>query len=169
MLSKEPGLLTPVFLAVMIPLRHWLNPQRIGKIERQPMQVLVILLAWSVAGLILLREEILNLHFDWEKAVLGLHDSADGAFDPAWDRVLMPFVLLGHYAQLLVAPIHLSIDYGYAVLGWRVSSGDIYLYVGAAVVCGWIAAVICALVPAKPDIICFAFWDWRFLMRWRRM
>jgi hypothetical protein len=140
MLSKEQGLLTPLLLAILIPIRrNQNNLSQPDPAERHPMQLLVGLLIWSLAGLIILREEILGLHFAWDRNLL------DFTIQPmirctGSDRWLMPLVLIGHYAQLLIAPIHLSIDYGYATLGWIVDRSDPYLYIGVAAVIAWIIA-----------------------------
>jgi protein O-mannosyl-transferase len=139
MLSKEQGLLMPVLLIILFPIRGATEPT-----ERRPMRVLAMLILWSVAGLIVLREEILNLHFAWERSRL------DFTIQPMMrsvgtDRWLMPVVLVGHYFQLLVAPIHLSIDYGYAVMGWKVDLADPYLYAGFFAIVAWIVCAIVAL------------------------
>src|SRR5207244_4498676 len=55
------------------------------------------------------------------------------------DRWLMPLVLLGRYAALLVAPLRLSIDYGSTVIGWRARAADPYLWLGAAALAAWVA------------------------------
>jgi tetratricopeptide (TPR) repeat protein len=139
MLSKEQGLLMPLLLAILLPLR-----EATDSAERRPMRVLAILLLWSVSGLIVLREEILKLHFAWERSLL------DFTIQPMMrsagsDRWLMPVVLVGHYLQLLLAPIHLSIDYGYAVMGWKVDLADPYLYAGFFAIAAWIALAIFTL------------------------
>jgi tetratricopeptide (TPR) repeat protein len=103
-----------------------------------PRQWLVLSLCFTLAGYIVLREEVLKLRFYWERGFL------DWTIQPmirsvGMDRWLMPLVLLGHYAALLLFPMKLSPDYGGSAIGWQVNLHDPYLYLGiaTAVACGF--------------------------------
>ena len=146
LLSKEQGLLLPLLLLAAIPLRRIAiapvltsndalenagvqddSHQLRRSPERQGRLTLVLLLLWSLAGYIFFRERILK--FWWDRSFL------DPMINPmrlalGADRWLMPIDLLGHYAALLIAPIHLSPDYGAGVIGWHVRMSDPYFYLG---------------------------------------
>jgi protein O-mannosyl-transferase len=126
MLSKEQGLLFP-FILLALALCTDRRPESAN--EKQIMLLLTLALCLAVAGLINLREEILKLPFEWDKVFLDetiqpLKDSGPR------DRMLMVFVILGHYASLMVAPWKLSIDYGTAVMNSTADLRDPYLYLG---------------------------------------
>lgn len=140
-LSKEPGMLIPLLLLVL----HWAwrraGGRKLDPRQRQAMLVLTALLLWTVCGLIFLREEVLDLKFEWDPSFL------DWVIQPlarahGAARVLIPIALVGRYLVLLVAPLRLSIDYGYAVIGWTISLRDPYLWLGSATILLWIAAVV---------------------------
>jgi hypothetical protein len=136
MLSKEQGMLLPFLL---LALAWFTRFKPASPREKRSLQLLTLILCWSVAALIVLREEILPLRFDYETNML------DVSLQPlirssAPDRALMVFVLLGHYAQLLIAPVKLSIDYGMAVLGSVADRRDPYLYLGIATLAAGVAA-----------------------------
>jgi hypothetical protein len=141
MLSKEQGMFMPAFLLVL-GICTGRRPQSAR--EKQAMMLLTLLLCWSVAGLVLLREEVLNLKFEWPLNFL------DDAIQPLvrstpMNHALMVFVILGHYAQLLIFPARLSIDYGLSVLTAVADRGDPYLYLGMAVAIAGIAALAVAI------------------------
>jgi hypothetical protein len=69
------------------------------------------------------------------------------------DRILMPLVLLGRYVGLLVAPVHLSLDYGSYVIGWRVNWHQPWIYIGCAAVLLWLGLFARAL--ARRDGVMF--------------
>ncbi|MBC8109224.1 MAG: hypothetical protein H7Z14_21740 [Anaerolineae bacterium] len=144
-LSKEQGmLLPPMLLAMALLTRQESNRAEHGdqvhtpgatlsyatrstrRISR-PALLLTILVCWSVAGYIVFRESILK--FSWDRGFL------DWTINPlvrsvGVDRWFMPFVILGHYVALLIAPIYLSPDYGSKVIGWTVRWNDPYLWIG---------------------------------------
>jgi hypothetical protein len=130
MLSKEPGMLLPLLLLAALSVRKkicgaWTNQ------EREPAKWLAVLMLWSVSLLIVLREEILHLRFEWERKWLDwtiqpLINS------PSPDRWLIPVALLGRYARLLAWPSRLSIDYGVAIINPTIPRNDFYLCLGAA-------------------------------------
>jgi hypothetical protein len=103
--------------------------------QRQAALWLVLLLSWMLAGYIAFREWLLPM--EWERGLL------DWSVNPlihstGLDRWLMPFTLLGRYALLLVFPLHLSIDYGGAVLGWTVRWHEPTIYIGFAAAALWL-------------------------------
>ncbi len=123
LLSKEQGLLLLLLLLAAIPLRQSAEP----RVERTGKLTLVLLLLWSLAGYMIFRERILK--FWWDRSFL------DSMINPMLlahgaDRWLMPIDLLGHYVALLIAPVHLSPDYGGGVIGWHVRLADPYVYLG---------------------------------------
>jgi hypothetical protein len=185
-LSKEQGLLTPLMLIAAIPLRRQaqVDPSETlrplgadiedARVRRQPLAyaqhltrsarrfsgpplLLVMLTCWTLAAYIVFRESILK--FWWDRSFL------DRTINPivrsaGVDRALMPFVLLGRYVALLVAPIRLNPDYGGDTIGSRISFTDPYLYLGAFTLMTLIVA--CAIAYRRRAwififcIICFA-------------
>jgi hypothetical protein len=111
---------------------------------------LVLITAWVWAGYLVGREHILK--FEWDLS------SMDPTMQPLMrsvglDRVLMPVVLIGHYAALFVWPARLSLDYGADVIGYRARVGDPYLWIGFAAIGGWCCAVIVAWVRRSGFIV----------------
>jgi len=143
-LSKEQGMLIPLLLLAL----EWLRRREGGDApdgrQRQAILLLTALLVWTIGGLIFLREEVLDLKFEWDPVFL------DWVIQPlahahGWNRALIPVALLGRYLGLLVAPARLSIDYGYAVIGWTIDCRNPYLWLGFATIALWIAAAaLCA-------------------------
>jgi tetratricopeptide (TPR) repeat protein len=150
MLSKEQGLLLPALLAALLPVRRnqKLPPAAADTTpdqrhaQRQAMLLTFALVIWSASALIVLREEILKLKFEWERGFLDVAMQPLVKSPPA-DRWLIPLALLGKYFQLLIVPTRLSVDYGLAVIGSTISRGNPYVYLGAAVL---IAAIFGAAI-----------------------
>jgi hypothetical protein len=134
--SKEQGMLLPLLL-LLLPLSLGID-RPMNERERRAVMWLVVLVCWFTAAYVVWREW--KFKFEWEIYFMDFSEQPMVRCSP-FDRLLMPFVLLGHYAQLLVFPIHLSIDYGGRVIGWVVRRNDPYLYAGVAVACGYIATV----------------------------
>ncbi len=137
-LSKEQGILIPPLLLVFGWL-VWRPMGDAGPRERSTIRWLVIVVTWSVAGYLIGREHFLKM--EWNR------DFLDWGMQPmvrsfGVDRWLMPVVLLGHYLQLLVFPVHLSPDYGAAVIGSSVHWSDPYLWIGIAAGASWIIAAL---------------------------
>jgi hypothetical protein len=147
MLSKEQGMLLPFMLLALALLMGW---RAQSKQEKHGKQALMLILCWSTAGLIVLREEFLNLRFEWERPLLDLATQPLKESGTA-DRVLMLFVLLGRYAQLMIAPVRLSIDYGMSVMTGVAGRHDPYLYIGIATAAAWTAALILALAKRRRE------------------
>jgi len=154
MLCKEQGLLMPMLLAVLIPVRRKLfppameaTPQR-RNADKQATLLMFALLVWSAGGLIYLREEVLKLRFEWDRGFVNLA-MQPLIKSPPMDRWLIPLALLGRYFQLLVAPVKLSIDYGLAVIGSTIHRHDPYLWLGAVVAIGWLGASIVSLAKRR--------------------
>jgi hypothetical protein len=125
-------------------------------VERNGLRALVLLVCWTMAAYIVFRESILR--FWWDRAFLDWTQNpmvrAEGA-----DRLLLPLVLVGRYAMLLVAPHKLSIDYGGSVIGYEARPDDPYLYVGVLAAMAWVAATLVALArrngPVAFALLCF--------------
>jgi tetratricopeptide (TPR) repeat protein len=109
------------------------------------MRLLALLLLWTWAGYLVLREQVLGLRFWWDRGFLDWTQNplvrSAGA-----DRWLMPAALLGRYAVLLVAPHRLSPDYGALAIGWHTSLQDPYLLAGLTVAGISLAALVIALI-----------------------
>ncbi|MGD0388295.1 MAG: glycosyltransferase family 39 protein [Tepidisphaeraceae bacterium] len=156
MLSKEQGLLLAALLAALIPVRRNQNllpdaPQSTPlqlRAQRQAVLLTFALVIWSAGGLILLREEILKLRFEWDRGIL---DVAMQPLikSPPTDRWLIPLGLLGKYFQLLIVPARLSIDYGLAVIGSTINRNNPFVYLGAAVLTAAISAAAVCLYRRK--------------------
>jgi hypothetical protein len=102
------------------------------------------LVFWATVGLIVLREEVLKLRFEWDRGFLDVA-MQPLATSPSPDRWLILVALVGRYLQLMIVPIKLSIDYGLLVLQPTISRSDPYLWLGAAAVAAWIIGTITAL------------------------
>jgi hypothetical protein len=138
LLSKEQGMLFPLILLAAVPLRRQLKQPTPS---RTTIRWLTVQLLWLMAGYIVWRES--TVRFWWDRA------SLDWEFNPlvnsiGLDRVLMPIVLLGHYAALLVIPVRLSIDYGAMVIGSKVNYSDPYFYAGIAAALLWVVLIVAA-------------------------
>jgi len=127
-LCKEQGMLLPVILLAVVFFtgRRW-QSQR----EKSAMLLLAMGLCWATAGLIFMREQVLRLPFEWDARFL------DVSIQPLvrssrGEHALIVFALLGRYAQLLIAPVYLSIDYGMNVITGHENWRDPYLYAGLA-------------------------------------
>jgi hypothetical protein len=148
-LSKEQGLLLPLMLLAMYYLDRADAP---SADERKPMRVLILLMCWTMASYIVLRENGLHLRFWWDRGFLDWTQNpmvrAHGA-----DRWLMPFVLFGHYVQLLFVPHKLSIDYGGSVIGAQVRLDDPWFYLGIVAAGAWGVATIVALVRRSRTVV----------------
>ena len=162
LLSKEQGMLVPLLLLAAVPLRRhvpvaasaealpeqpsidYFNPSRHQR-DRAPAMTLILLLLWTLAAYILFRERILK--FWWDRSFLDYTINPLVRTHGLLDGTLMPYVLLGRYVALLVAPIHLSIDWGGNLIGSRVRFNDPYLYIGLIVGNAW--AIACVVAIAK--------------------
>lgn len=134
LLSKEQGILLPALLAAALPLRY---RNGFSSADRQQLKYLAVLLCWTLAAYFIWREHVASLDFD--------RNRIDWIVNPlvrshGWDRILMPFVLLGRYTGLLVFPMHLAIDYGAWTIGWHAAAGDPFLYVGIGAFLIWCLA-----------------------------
>jgi hypothetical protein len=160
MLSKEQGLLLPALLASLIPARRALFPTSTQTTpdrrhaQRQAMLLTFALVIWSASALIVLREEILKLRFEWERGFLDIAMQPLIKSPPA-DRWLIPLGMLGRYFQLTIVPAKLSIDYGLTVIGSTISRNDPWIYIGAAVlVAGIVGAAICLYLRKWVTLFC---------------
>jgi hypothetical protein len=163
-LGKEQGMLVPLFLLLLAvctrfspdhdepmirpinqdprPLEYVSPPlAQSDRATRNARLILALLLCWCLAGYIVLRENILK--FWWDRSFL------DPTIQPMIlsrdvDRWLLPFSLLGRYAQLTVLPLHLSPDYGGNVIGSRIRWNDPFFYAGLITAALWVIAVLIA-------------------------
>jgi hypothetical protein len=125
--------------------------------ERRAVVWLVLLVSWFTASYIVLREHYFK--FEWDTYFLDFSQQPM-VRSLGRDRLLMPLVLLGHYAQLLLFPIHQSLDYGGAVIGWVVHFNDPYLYLGIAVAIGYLGTLAALILrphatrPTRAALFC---------------
>jgi hypothetical protein len=143
-LSKEQGMLLPLLLLCLAGCMRMNSWMQHDASHKNAMKLLVLLLCWSLGAYIFFRERIVK--FWWDRHFL------DPAINPmklsfGMDRVLMPFVLLGRYVQLLIFPWKLAPDYSGAAIGWHVRFDDPYLYVGFASLIAWV--VLCLFAVKK--------------------
>ncbi|HZL36282.1 MAG TPA: glycosyltransferase family 39 protein [Tepidisphaeraceae bacterium] len=138
LLSKEQGVLLPAMLLAIVPFRrkilHIPTTSDNARSERGAMNGLTLAVCFITAGYMFFRETLLG--FEWDRSLL------EWAANPlvrsaGADRLFMPFVLLGRYLLLLIAPIRLSLDYGAHVIGWTVDWRQPYVYLGMATLAAW--------------------------------
>jgi len=134
-LSKEQGLLFPALLLAAAPLR------RPPVMSRGMRLWFIVAMSWTLAAYLMAREQVAPM--EWDRSMLSPYVNPL-VLSRGWDRVLMPLVLLGRYAGLLVFPLRLSIDYGGAIIGSRASWHDPFLYLGMIAVLAWVVAAIVA-------------------------
>jgi hypothetical protein len=141
LLSKEQGMLLPLLLFFL-----WIctSDRATGGGDYKAMQLLSILLCFSLSAYIILREDVLKLHFAWDRSFI------EPATNPlilshGLHRVLMPVVLLGRYTQLLIFPWRLLPDYSGEAIGAAAHVRDPYLWLGFAGIAAWIALFAIAI------------------------
>ena len=125
--SKEQGLLLPLMLLALWPIRSRLLGSQDP--DTTPAKLLLILIVFSLAAYILYREHILPWY--WETNLLE-YGTQPMIRSGAADRALIPISLLGRAVSLLVLPLKLSPEYGISVITPHQSLSDPYLYIGAA-------------------------------------
>ncbi len=145
LLCKEQGILQPLFWVGCV----WflVRPEKTDgrpetKARRSALSLLAVTTLWTWATYLLVREHFLK--FEWNVAAL------DPTRQPMLlglgrDRILMPAVLLGHYAQLFVWPARLSLDYGGDVIGSHARISDPHFFAGVLAATGWFGAVVFTL------------------------
>ncbi|HEX8525256.1 MAG TPA: tetratricopeptide repeat protein [Tepidisphaeraceae bacterium] len=147
LLSKEQGMLLPLALLALVPVRRAAvaqleerpvdepqHPTQLAYATPQPTErkaalLLILLLCWTLAAYIIFRES--RLKFWWDRSFL------DWTINPlvrstGADRYLLPIALFGRYVALLFFPLQLNIDYGPRVILPTLSPHDPYLYLGVA-------------------------------------
>jgi hypothetical protein len=125
LLSKEQGLLLPLMLLALWPLRRrWIDPTRS---ERSTGQLLLLLITFTLAGYVAYREHILPWY--WETKLLDMAIQPMASSTPR-DRLLIPLALLGRAVALLAFPLRMSPEYGLAVITSRQDLADPFLYLG---------------------------------------
>jgi hypothetical protein len=131
LLSKEQGMLFPLLLLALLPVRGVYPP------DSQHRRID----GWLVASILLL----FTGYFAWREMHVGFYWNRSAlspianpmVLSTVKDRWLMPLVLLGRYTRLLVAPVHLSPDYGGAIIGSVARLTDPWLYLGSAALVAW--------------------------------
>ncbi len=141
--SKEQGMLLPLLL-ILLPLALGIDRPRDER-ERLAVLWMVMGVCWFTAAYFVIREHYLP--FDWEVGFADFSQQPLVRCSPR-DRLLMPLVLMGHYAQLIAMPMRLSIDYGGRVIGWVVRMDDPFLYIGIAVLTAACTAALALLRAA---------------------
>lgn len=136
LLSKEQGMLFPLLLVALLPLRL---AGGIAPPERAAMRILAACVCYITAAYVLLREYTVG--FWWDRTFL------EWVMNPlvrshGIDRMLMPVELVGRYLVLLVAPHRQALDYGGMAIGWRINWHDPYLYLGALALAAWAIACV---------------------------
>jgi len=125
--SKEQGLLLPLMLAALWPIRSRLLERK--ESDPAPAKLLLLLIVFSLAAYIVYREHILPWY--WETNLLE-YGTQPMIRSGAADRALIPVALLGRAMALLVLPLKLSPEYGISVITPHQSLRDPYLYIGLA-------------------------------------
>ena len=142
--SKEQGILLPLMLLVFGVL-VWRRGERDER-EITTIKWLIVAMAWATAAYLIGRESFLR--FEWDRHFLDpLRQPM--ALSKGVDRILMPLVLLGHYAQLMVAPFRLSPDYGSHVIGSVARLRDPYLWLGIFAAIAWLGGTLWSLVKRR--------------------
>ena len=145
LLSKEQGMLLPLLLVLLGWVVYRGMPATAGPVspgERRALGVLAMVVCWSLAGYIVLRETWIR--FWWDRTLL------DWTVNPLLrshgaDRWLVPVALLGRYTALLVAPRTLALDYGGHVIPPAIRWGEPYFWLGAIAFLLWIVLLVAAL------------------------
>jgi len=122
-------------------------------IDRDAMRALFVALSWSLAAYLIFRESILR--FWWPRSTM-YWTGNPLVLSQGLDRVLMPFVLLGRSVALLIAPVHLSVDYGSMVIGWQVRYREPYFYIGLIAAIASLAILIGSIRRRRWEV--FAIW-----------
>ena len=135
-------MLFPLLLALLALCRTPRAP--VTTEERVRNRWLMLSLIWIATAYFLFREHILK--FEWNRQWISWAANPMVRSTGA-DRWLMPLVLMGRYAAVLVAPLNLSLDYGGDVIGSAVRYREPYFYLGIVAVAGWLVAFV-ALIRA---------------------
>lgn len=137
LLSKEHAMILPVLAgAWLLALRARGGPPdpTTRRLHAMAFGTTSILLAFYVVA----RQSFLK--FDWDRSFLDWTIQPLILASPT-ARWTLPLELLGRYVALLIAPTHLSIDHGYAVVLPRVRWDTLYPYLGVLAATGWLAWV----------------------------
>lgn len=139
MLCKEQGMLFPLLLLALLPVRG-IYPKASSARRHDLYLVALFLLIGN--GYYIWREW--HIGFGWDRNRVS-PISNPMVLSEGKDRLLMPLALLGRYTLLLLAPVQLSPDYGGAIIGSSVSLHDPYLYLGVAAVGLWLVLASVAI------------------------
>ncbi len=146
-LSKDQGILLPTMIVTWW-LTVWMHGRaERGRIEatefpRPAKMTLLLLMLFCTSGYLLVRESVAPMAWDryFLEWVVNPIVRAEGAA-----RWLVPIEILGRYVGLLIAPIHLSLDYGWRVTYWTVRWDQPWIYIGLGAIVAWAAGMIAAI------------------------
>jgi len=145
LLSKEQGIFFPAILGMLAGLQwraHDPAAPRPDQRQRRAGMILALCIIYLIAAYFFFREMILPMGWDRSQIEWGMNPMVHSE---GTDRWLMPFVLLGRYAVLLLWPQRLSIDYGAEVIGSSVRWGEPWFYIGVVVAATALALLIRAI------------------------
>jgi hypothetical protein len=141
-LAKEQGMLIPPMLVALFLARR-----RAGMREPRCIWPLGALMGMMLIAYLAWRNSILP--FAWDRT------GVDWVINPlipspanrlggsvGRDAWLMPIILLGRYAALLLVPLRLSPDYGGNVIGCVAHLDDPYLYIGLVTIIAWLLVLL---------------------------
>ncbi len=148
---KEQAVLQPLFWFfgwfLLVRGRITLTPTSKSRANGR---IFLLSTCWIWAAYLALREHFFK--FDWDRSFLD-YSAQPMVLSTGIDRVLMPVVLIGQYARLMVWPTHLSPDYGGDVIGSVVHAADPCLWAGFAAILVWIIA-IAVFRRNRPVVFC---------------
>jgi tetratricopeptide (TPR) repeat protein len=154
LLCKEQAILLPIFVMGILGLRKGEEhaPQSGRVNENQARKILLLVLCWTDAAYLILREYS-RMKLSWDPGLL------DWTMQPliravGINRWLVPFSVLGHYTMLMFVPYKQSIDYGYAVTNFAQQFNDPFLWLGFAAALVGITALALSLIKRS----WLAFW-----------
>jgi hypothetical protein len=170
LLAKEHGLVLPLILLLMWGLRQPVPVVAAPQTFSEPDQsvaadrtlayapkpkrraslpnswaVLLVGISSSIALYIIAREQWLGLRLWWERSFL------DWSIQPliradSLHRWLVPFEIIGHYLELLIAPRRLAMDYGAAVIMPKADLAGPYFWMGVAATLAYLGLTALAVI-----------------------
>jgi hypothetical protein len=143
MLSKEQGMLVPLLAVAMLAClaRGQVAIPALEPRARERLKTLLAVMCLTLAAYVLVRQSFLK--FDWDRSFL------DWTIQPMIraagpDRWTLPLELVGRYVAAFVAPLHLSIDHGHAVITPRTNWASLHPWVGLATLLAWFVGIAVA-------------------------
>ena len=151
MLSKEQGIIAPLLVGACLVSA---KPRAaVAKRQKDLTAILFALFAVGIAGMVVLREDVIHLKLWWDRSFLDpwIQPLVDAG---PRDRALGAVAIAGRYLQLLVAPLVLRIDYGGPIVPGVTSLGDPFLWLGVVAILAWIG--LAAFAVARRDRLLLA-------------